>query len=133
MSVAGHRRPKKETCSNLMTCPRLDPVVHARLNRWSEWVITGRRVKGLGFPSQCSYTKLTPSTNTHIAPHFQEESYETEKVIHRLEKKQIKIIKQFYLHCGTWETHAKALHCSKSTLLKRMDEIHRKILYLLSK
>lgn len=107
------------------------PNIHERLNQWAEWCISGRKVKGLGFPSQCIYTRLTPSSKITLAPHLNDRAYETEKAVHKLSKRQIRIVKQFYLHCGTADTHAKALRITRSTLYYHLEVIHSQIDQLL--
>lgn len=42
--------------------------INDKLNMWSEWVARGRRVHGLGYPSQVAFMRLTPCSNHCAAP-----------------------------------------------------------------
>lgn len=103
------------------------PAIHERLNQWAEWCIRGRNIKGLGYPGQCIYTRLTPSSNSTHSPNFNDCAYATERAVHQLTKRQIRIVKQFYLHAGTADTHAKALRMGRTALYYHIEVIHRQI------
>jgi DNA-directed RNA polymerase specialized sigma24 family protein len=96
--------------------------INAKLNMWADWVATGRKVVGLGYPSQCAFVRLTPGTGDWRAPIENEEAWLVEQAVHRLDPVLRAAVEQFYLRAGTAETHAKALRCCRDTLYVR---IHR--------
>ncbi len=79
--------------------------INAKLNVWAEWVASGRKIVGLGYPSQCAFTRLTPSSGSWRAPIMHDEAYEIEQAIHALDPYLRETINQFYLRAGTLETH----------------------------
>lgn len=102
--------------------------INAKLNVWAEWVASGRKVVGLGYPSQVSFSRLTPSSSAWRAPIENEEAWEIEKAVHRLPQQLRDTVEQFYLRAGTADAHAKALHICRSTLFVRVNEAHIKIM-----
>lgn len=102
--------------------------IHARLILWSEWCIKGRKVSGLGYPSQCAFSRLTPSSRIS-SPNINEQAWLIEKAIHQtLDLEHQIIVNQFYLHTGTAESHAKALGISRDKLYSRLHAAHQKII-----
>lgn len=106
--------------------------INARLNDWSEWVATGRKVEGLGYPSQVSFMRLTPSSGGNRAPSWNEDAYEVELAVNGLEHPLKELIFQFYLHPGTVQSHAKALRICRDTLYVRLHQAHIKVMEYLS-
>lgn len=104
------------------------PHINAKLNVWSDWVASGRKVVGLGYPSQVSFMRLTPNSNSLRAPIENEEAWEIEQAVHRLDAKLREAVEQFYLHAGTAESHAKALHICRDTLYVRIHNAHVRIM-----
>lgn len=94
--------------------------INAKLNVWADWVATGRKVVGLGYPSQVSFARMTPGAGGLRAPIENEEAWEIERAVHRLDQKLRDVVEQFYLRAGTAETHAKALHIHRDTLYVRL-------------
>ncbi len=102
--------------------------INDRLNKWAAWVATGRKVVGLGYPSQAPYMRLTPSSNSLRAPIENEEAWEIEQAIQRLDRQLRDAVEQYYLRAGTAETHAKALCICRDTLYVRIHSAHNAIM-----
>lgn len=102
--------------------------INAKLNQWAQWVATGRKVVGLGYPSQCAFMRLTPSSGGWMAPIENETAWEIEQAVHRLDPKQREAVEQFYLRAGTADTHARALHCCRDTLYARIHSAQVRIM-----
>lgn len=97
--------------------------INRRLNDWADWCVKGRRVVGLGYPSGPSFTRLAKPTSA-ITPLPEEECWEIEQAIHRLDGRLKVVVEQFYLRAGTAETHAKALRMCRDTLYVRLHQAH---------
>lgn len=104
--------------------------INRRLNTWADWCINGRKIIGLGYPSQCAFSRMTPPSpdRTLLTPVACEEAWEIEQAISRLEPRQRDLVRQFYLHTGTAETHAKALRMHRDTLYARLHRSHISIM-----
>jgi DNA-directed RNA polymerase specialized sigma24 family protein len=102
--------------------------INAKLNTWSDWVASGRKVVGLGYPSQVAFMRLTPSSNSLREPILNEEAWEIEQAVQRLDAQLREVVDQFYLHAGTAESHAKALHICRDTLYSRLHAAHLRIM-----
>lgn len=102
--------------------------INDRLNVWALWVASGRKVVGLGYPSQCAFTRLTPSSTSRCSPMMNEEAGEVERAVHKLDRQLQETIYQFYLHAGPADTHAKALRICRDTLYSRVHAAHVKIM-----
>ena len=99
------------------------PSIHIRLLAWADWCIRGRKVKGLGFPAQSPFMRLTPGCGCH-SPEANEEAWLIEKTVHKLPRKHIRLVREFYLHTGTADAHAKQLRISRSTLYEQLAHVH---------
>jgi DNA-directed RNA polymerase specialized sigma24 family protein len=102
--------------------------INDKINKWAAWVASGRKVVGLGYPSQAPYMRFTPSSHSLRDPIENEEAWEIEKAIHRLDQQHRDAVEQFYLRAGTAETHAKALHICRDTLYARIHSAHIRIM-----
>lgn len=102
--------------------------INDKLNTWALWVAAGRRVVGLGYPSQVPYMRLTPSSTGQRSPSMDEDSWEVEQAVHKLDKQLQQTIYQFYLHAGPADSHAKALRICTKTLYNRVHMAHTKIM-----
>ena len=60
-----------------------------------------------------------------------EESWEIEQAVHKLEAKLQQTVFQFYLHAGPAESHAKALRICRDTLYNRLHTAHIRIMEIL--
>ncbi len=74
--------------------------INEKLNVWADWVATGRRVRGLGYPSQVAFMRLTPSSNTLRMPVENETAWEIERAVHALDRQLREVVEQFYLRAG---------------------------------
>lgn len=102
--------------------------INDKLNTWADWVATGRRVQGLGYPSQVAFMRLTQSSKTIRAPVENETAWEIERAVHALDRQLREVVEQFYLRAGTAETHAKALRICVKTLYNRLHQAHVSIM-----
>lgn len=102
--------------------------INAKLNVWADWVATGRKVVGLGYPSQVSFSRMTPSVCGLRAPIENEEAWEIEQAVHRLDTRLRDVVDQFYLRAGTADSHAKALCICRDTLYVRLHDAHVRIM-----
>lgn len=104
------------------------PYINDKLNIWADWVATGRKVVGLGYPSQVAFMRLTPCSTSLRAPIENEQAWEIEQAVHRLDANLRDVIEQFYLRAGTAESHAKALRICRDTLYVRLHMAHTRIM-----
>jgi DNA-directed RNA polymerase specialized sigma24 family protein len=104
------------------------PHINDRLNDWASWVASGRKVVGLGYPSQCAFQRLTPSGSNLRAPIENEYAWEIERAVHDLDANLRDVVEQFYLHAGTVDSQAKALRICRDTLYVRLHMAHTKIM-----
>lgn len=99
--------------------------INRRLNTWADWNINGRKVVGLGYPSQSAFTRLVPSGSSRLlTPMACEEAWQVEQAVSRMDAQLQEAVRQFYLHAGTADTHAKALHICRDTLYHRLHRAH---------
>lgn len=103
------------------------PHINDKLNKWADWVAGGRKVVGLGYPSQCAFTRVGMPTAPRD-PGLNEQAWEMEQAVHRLDQNLRDVVEQFYLYAGTAETHAKALRIGRSTLFDRLHMAHTRIM-----
>lgn len=102
--------------------------INDRLNVWADWVASGRKVVGLGYPSQVAFVRLTPSSAGLRAPIENEQAWEMEQAVHRLDCNLRAVVDQFYLRAGSAESHARALHICRDTLYVRLHMAHTRIM-----
>lgn len=102
--------------------------INDKLNIWAAWVATGRKVRGLGYPSQVAFMRLTPSIHALQAPIMNDEACEIDAAVCRLDAKLREVVDQFYCHAGTVETHAKALGICRDTLYVRLHMAHTRVM-----
>lgn len=102
--------------------------VNDRLNRWAEWCMCGRRVVGLGFPTQCAYTRLSGSNGRVSAPEFDDEAWQTEQAVRRLDAQLRNVVMVFYLEAGDGLIKSKRLHCSRDTMYARLQRAHNELI-----
>ncbi len=102
--------------------------INDKLNLWAEWVSSGRRVHGLGYPSQCAFSRLTPSASGWHSPIINTEACEIDRGVCRLDRPLRDVVEQFYLRAGTAESHAKDLRICRDTLYARLHMAHVRIM-----
>ena len=102
--------------------------INDRLNGWASWVASGRKVVGLGYPSQCAFLRIAGSDSNLRAPIENENAWEIERAVHNLDANLRDVVEQFYLHAGTVDSHAKALRICRDTLYVRLHMAHTRIM-----
>lgn len=102
--------------------------INDRLNMWADWRGMGRPIAGLGYPSQCAFSRLTPSRGEPCQPIINEEAVELDAAVCALAPNLKAVVLQFYLHAGTAETHAHELQCSTTSLYSRLHAAHVQIM-----
>lgn len=102
--------------------------INGQLNTWAQWVIGGRRVVGLGFPSQSSYTRLMARGGESRGAEFDEESWQMEQAIQRLSQHDRTLVMAFYLATTTVAMVARDMRCSRDTIYTRLHSIHHHLL-----
>lgn len=102
--------------------------INAKLNVWADWVARGRKVVGLGYPSQVAFLRLTPSSASLRAPIENEQAWQIDQAVRRLDANLRDVVDQFYLRAGTAESHAKALRICRDTMYVRLHMAHTRIM-----
>lgn len=103
--------------------------IHDKLLLWSSWRASGRRVRGLGYPSSSAFVRLVRSS--HHAPHapdIDEEACEIDAAVCALEGSLREVVMQFYLRAGTSDTHARTLGICRVTLYARLHQAQVRIM-----
>jgi hypothetical protein len=102
--------------------------INNRLNQWALW--SAQRLSGgLGFPSECSYTRLTArSSNGFRSPNFDEDAWLIEQAVLALPDYLRETVIAVYIKTGTTEQKAKDLRCHRDTIYARLDLAHSKIM-----
>ena len=102
--------------------------INERLNQWVEWRLSGRHIKGLGYPSCANFYRLAPLPSDRVVvPIPNEACYEIDQAICWLKKNHnglFAAVMQFYTHAGTAQSHAKELKISRDTLYARLHRAH---------
>lgn len=115
--------------------------VNNRLVMWSEWVAR-RDDAGLGFPKECSYTRLMQrSGGAGYQPEFASEALEIDRAMTALKKRDPQMFRAVHLFYGiefkqgkaltvrmTKEQIAKDLGRHRDTVYDWIDRAHRVIL-----
>lgn len=101
------------------------------LNTWAEWIVTGRRVVGLSYPSQCAFTRMAHDGGERRGADFNEDAYMVERAVQALPLDLKNVIMTFYLRTATAEQMAKELNCHRDTLYVRLHRAHVEIMGLL--
>lgn len=104
------------------------PFINDKLQMWAEWVVTGRKVVGLGYPSKCAFSRLTPCSSGWQSPIVNDEACMIDRGVTGLDTHLRDVVEQFYLRAGTADTHAKALRICRDTLYTRLHQSHVKIM-----
>lgn len=102
--------------------------INTRLLAWSEWVIKGRRVSGLSYPTQVSYARLATSGGGRHGAEFDEEAWEIEQAVNALRAELKQLVHDFYLRTTTGDMLARKLGCSRDTIYHRLHLAHVEIM-----
>lgn len=102
--------------------------INHRYNTWASWCIRGRD-NGLGYPKACNFTRLTPGSGTGFQPTMNEDAWEVEQCVARLEPAEQHLVKLFYLTPSVNVAQvARELHCARDTVYARLHTVHNKTL-----
>lgn len=95
--------------------------IKARLARWGEWCAR-RESGGLGFPRECSYTRLQARSDSGlISPEINAEAVETERAVAALPDFLRDTVRSYYVEPGTVDQKARSLRCARDTIYARID------------
>lgn len=100
--------------------------VNDRLNQWAHWIATGRKVRGLGYPSCISWARSPGSGNR--SPEFDEDAYATDQAVRALPDELNHLVKLFYTRIETVDSLARTLGCSRDTVYVRLHTAHNHML-----
>jgi len=101
--------------------------IHNRLCRWSVWVARGNRVPGLGYPTACGYTRLTPSGGRPDVD-FNDDAWEIDRAVCSMDQDAVKFLRMFYLEPGTIAGKAAKAGCHRDTLYARLHQAHVRVM-----
>ena len=91
------------------------PYINARLIGWADWVIKGKRVSGLSYPSQVSYARLAGGSSSNGAE-FDESAWEVEQAVNALRSDLKVLVHDFYLRTTTVELLSRRMGCHRYTV-----------------
>jgi len=100
--------------------------VNNRLNQWARWIATGRKVRGLGYPSCISWARTPGSGNG--SPEFDEDAYSTDQAVRALPAELKHLVEQFYTRIETVDSLSRTLGCSRDTVYSRLHQAHQHML-----
>jgi len=100
--------------------------VNHRLNQWARWIATGRKVRGLGYPSCISWARTPGSGNG--SPEFDEDAYSTDQAVRALPAELKDIVERFYLRYGDVGTLMEHYGCCRDTIYARLHRAHQHML-----
>ena len=98
--------------------------IHPRLERWAEWVLR-RESGGLGYPRECSYTRLAARSGNGFVPSADHESWQTEQAVVLLARSDEllhQVITVRYLSTRTPEQMFRVCNCSERTFYRRLQD-----------
>lgn len=101
------------------------------LNIWAEWIVTGRKVVGLSYPSQCAFTRMAHDGGERRGAEFNEDAFAVERAVQSLPRELKNVIMTFYLRTATVEQMAQELNCSRVTLYARLHRAQTEIMGML--
>ena len=90
---------------------------------WAQWVSTGRKVHGLGYPSQPAFMREAGGSH-NSSPTVNEDALQVESCVRLLEHDLHLLVQQFYLRAGTADSHARHLGICRDTLYARLHRAH---------
>lgn len=100
--------------------------INDRLNQWARWIATGRKVRGLGYPSSVTWARTPGSGNA--SPEFNEQAYETDQAWRALPSELKWMVAEFYTRTETVESLARTMGCSRDTVYVRLHTAHNHML-----
>ncbi len=108
----------------------MNPYINDRMNRWADWVLSGRRVMGLGYPSRSAFMRLVPADHGPVEPISFEECSETDKAFCALKTVKAELAEALYLYhttSMTKEQMALECNCCVKTFFNRIHAGHEMI------
>lgn len=110
-----------------------DEYIKARLIQWSMWVLQ-REGGGLGFPRECSYTRMQARSGSvgFSSPEVDMDAMEMEQAVCALPEYLRDTVRQFYVAPGTIDQKARALGCHRTRVYARIEVAHGMILIWLN-
>ncbi len=102
-----------------------DEYIKVRMQQWAEWLLQ-RESGGLGFPSECSYTRMQQRSDSSgcISPNIDVDAMQVEDAVRELPSYLRDTARAFYVAPGTIEQKAKALRCHRDTVYARIEKVH---------
>lgn len=103
--------------------------INTRLQIWAEW-IRRREDGGMGFPRECSYSRLQARSNTGYVPIDEGDAWQIERAVTELKKRAPllhQVIGVHYLRTMTIEQRAVTCQCGKRTFFDRLHAAHLQI------
>lgn len=102
-----------------------DEYIKGRMQQWAEWLLQ-RESGGLGFPSECSYTRMQQRSDSSgcISPNIDVDAMQVEDAVRQLPDYLRQTAREFYVASGTIEQKAKALRCHRVTIHTRIEKVH---------
>ena len=101
--------------------------INARLNAWAEWHAR-RGDSGLGFPRECSYTRLQARSGSGFKAEVDDAAWETHRGVNALIIERRAAVFSFYVRRGLVIQKARDCGCSVATLYRRIDAAHQDLL-----
>lgn len=105
--------------------------INTRLNEWADWSIR-RESNGLGYPRECSYTRMQARSGAGFAPETNERAWEVEQAVQSLGDVSKQVIIEMYLKTGTAEQKARSCQCCARTMFNRLHHAHVLIMEFLN-
>lgn len=96
--------------------------IRERLAKWGEWSAR-RESGGLGFPRECSYTRLQARSGEGFAasPDVDSDAMDTERAVNELPEHLRDTVRAYYVKPGTVEQKARDLRCGRDTVYSRIE------------
>lgn len=106
-----------------------DDYIKLRLIQWAEWSLQ-RDSGGLGFPSECSYTRMQARSGSagFVSPDIDVDAMEIESAVSELPEPFRLTVRVFYIAPGTIEQKARDLGCCRRRVYGRIERAHAMIL-----
>lgn len=106
-----------------------DDYIKTRLNQWAEWSLQ-RDSGGLGFPRECSYTRMQARSGSagFMSPDIDVDAMEIESAVSELPEPFRTTVRVFYIAPGTIEQKARDLGIHRTRVYSRIERAHTMIL-----
>lgn len=105
-----------------------DEYIEQRLRQWADWLVQ-RESGGLGFPSECSYTRMQQRSGTGgcISPDVDIEAMQMEDAVRDLPDYLRETVRSYYVDPGTVDQKVQHLRCGRRALFYRITAAQEKI------